>query len=103
MPAFIDWIGDRAKEAVDPNKHGFLSGNYSDFQLGINNVLGIAPRAGNDIFNTSIKNTGSAIGSATASVLSPINYSPAGYLLIGGGIIGLIIAGFVVYKVGKYL
>ena len=101
--SFIDRIGDVWKSAFDPVTHGFLSGSSSDFQMGIDKFVNVLPHAFSNSTSQSIATIGQGVGSGIGSVLAPINYSPAGYLLIGGGIIALIIGGYISYKILKYV
>ena len=65
--------------------------------------MNVLPHAFSNATSQSVATVGQGIGSSIGSVLAPINYSPAGYLLIGGGIITLIIGGYISYKILKYV
>ena len=101
--SFIDKIGDVWKSQFDTVNHGWLSGNGNDFQTGIDKFVNVLPHAFSNATSQSVATIGKGTGSAIGSVLEPLNYSPAGYLLIGGGIIALIIGGYISYKILKYV
>ena len=99
--SFIDRIGDIFNASVDKNNHGVFSGQWDYFQLGIDRVLGIVPHA----VSNNISTIGTGTGSAVNSLLQPFNplNNPVGPLFIVGGILIIIIGGYVGYKVLKYL
>lgn len=92
-------IDSMFSQAFDASQHGFLSGNWDDFTLGINRVAGIVPNA---IASNANIITG-AIGQSTNNILAPLNYNPSFWILAIGGILVLLIGGFVTVKVLKYV
>ena len=101
---FIDGIGDLFNAAVDKNNHGVFSGKW-DFQLGIDRVLGIIPTASAHIVSNNIVTLGTATGTAGTAILAPFNplNNASGPLFLIGGILVIVIGGYVGYKVLKYL
>lgn len=97
----ISWIGDEWNAAFDKNNSGFLDGNWDHFQLGVNRVLGIVPHAISN--NISVISEGG--GKGINNLLQPFNplNNPVGPFFIIGGILIIIIGGYVGYKVLKYL
>lgn len=85
--------------AFDSSNHGIFDGRYEDFQLGINRAFGLPT----SIISNNLQTFGDGIGKASNSVLTPLSSSPAFYILGIGGILILIITGYTVFKVGKYI
>ena len=86
-------------DAFDPTNHGFLDGNFDDFALGFKRATGLVPQA----ISQGIETVSQGVGRAENNLLSPINNSPAFYIMAGGGIIALVIFGYVAFKVLKYV
>lgn len=99
MGDFFGHLGSLVNSAFDPGNHGVLDGNWGDFQLGINRAFGLPTQ----IISNNVETFGHSIGNVEQSLLSPLSANPAFYILAGGGIIVLLIVGYTVYKVGRYV
>lgn len=101
---FLSFIGDTYNSAVDINNYGFLS-SIPNFELGLTKILGIVPNSVTTVASNQITSYSTALGTAGTNILAPLNpiNNLSSPLIIGGGIIGLVIFGFVTYKVLKYI
>jgi hypothetical protein len=96
---FGSLVSGKINSAFDSLNHGFLDGNFDDFQLCLNRVVGIVP---NIIANKKgIVTKGTKQG--FKNILDPLTYSPSFYIIANGSIIALLIVGYSVYKVRKYI
>ena len=55
---FGSLIGDKINLAFDPTNHGFLDGNWDDFQLGLQRAGGLVPNVISNNIQTLSKGTG---------------------------------------------
>ena len=92
-------LSSTVNSAFSTQNHGFLDGKWEDFQLSINRVFGIVP----EVVKNNLKTYGEGIGSFSNSVLSSLSFQPSFWLLGIGGILVLIIGGYVTFKVLKYV
>lgn len=89
--------------AFDPNNHGVFSGSWDDFPLGVNRLVGLGPSAVTNTITGNLKTYASAIGESSNSILTPLSMNPSFYIIAIGGILVLIIGGYVAFKVLKYV
>ena len=86
------------QSAFDPNQHGFLS-NWENFQLGVDRVVNLVPHATTNSVASTTETLSQAFGKAETTLLQPLTYSPSFYILAGGGILLLLIIGYVLIKI----
>jgi len=96
---FGSLLSDKVNSAFDSKNHGFLSGNWDDFQLGINRVAGLVP----NVVSNNIDIISKGVGKGLNNTLTPLSYNPSFYLIAGGSILALLIIGYGAIKVGKYI
>ena len=99
LSQFGSLIGDIVNSAFDPKNHGILDGNWDDFQLGAQRAGGLVP----GIISNNLQTFGKGIGQGANNILSPLSYNPSFYILAGGGILILLMIGYTMIKVGKYV
>lgn len=92
-------IDSIVNDAFNKDNHGFLDGRWEDFSLGITRGGTLLP----NIAATNIQTVGHSINAVGSEALSNLTSNPSFYLLAGGGILGLLIVGYVVVKLGKYV
>ena len=92
-------ISDRVNSAFDTSNHGFLDGNFDDFQMGFNRIGGIVP----NVIANNVDIISKGAGRGFNNVLNPLSTNPSFYLIAGGSIIALLIFGYASYKVLKYV
>lgn len=98
MTNIFNGIDTIFQSAFDPANHGFLSGSWDDFQLGVNRVAGVLPTA----IGNNAEIISKSAGASFNNVLSNLN-SPSFFMIAGIGILGLLIFGYISFKVLKYV
>lgn len=96
-------IGHIFEQAFDPAQHGVFSGSWDDFSLGVNRIVSLGPSAVTNTITGNLKTYAGAIGDASNSILSPLSMQPSFYIIGGIGILMLLIVGYGMIKVGKYI
>ena len=99
LSQFGSIISNKVNTAFDANNHGFLDGNWDDFQLGFTRIGGVVPNVVAN--NVDIISRGASKG--INNVLSPLSNNPSFYIVGGIAILGLLIVGYGAIKVGKYI
>ena len=106
LEQFGSIVTNNIGSAFDANKHGFLSGNYDDFQLGLDKIIGSTTKVAGvpfTILENNLTKLGSGIGQGANNILSPLSQNPSFFLISGIAILGLLIVGYGMIKVGKYI
>jgi len=99
LSQFGSLVSNRINDAFNPQNHGFLDGNFDDFQLGFKRAGGLIP----SVISNNIQTISKGVGQGANNILSPLSYNPSFYLIAGGSIIALLIIGYSVVKIGKYI
>ena len=99
LSQFGSLVSNRINDAFNPQNHGFLDGNFDDFQLGFKRAGGLIP----SVISNNIQTISKGVGQGANNILSPLSYNPSFYILAGGSIIALLIFGYISFKVLKYV
>lgn len=86
-------------DAFNKDNHGFLSGSWDNFALGITRGGTLLP----NIAASNIQTVGHSINTVGSEALSNLTSNPSFYLLIGTGTIGLLLVFYISTKVLKYV
>ena len=93
------FFNNASQNATSVENHGMFSGNWNDFQLGTERIVGLIPHATSLAGQDYLTNVGVGAGNFASSLLIPLSSNYSFYFLAVGGILGLLIVGYILMKV----